>query len=160
MTETRVPSWFAALSFGARGERIYELFSELLHHLPVSATELAHRLEVSQPAISRWASGAAHPSLEQMERTVEILQDELLKMGELVQKTKDAFALVDRAVLVSDCQCLPSAPFCDTCSLRSNAVRDELHQIHVNLAALLDSKPDPGTSDVEAGEAGPEAAAG
>ena len=138
MTEKRVPAWFAALSFGARGERIYELFSELLHHLPISATELAQRLDVSQPAISRWASGTAHPSLEQMEHTVEILQDQLLVMQALVQRTKDAFTLVDRAVLVSDCQCLPNNPFCDTCSLRSNAVRDELHQIHERLADLLD----------------------
>lgn len=141
MTEKRVPSWFAALSFGARGERIYELFAELLHHLPISATELARKLDVSQPAISRWASGAAHPSLEQMELTVEILQDQLHEMGALVQKTKDAFALVDRAILVSDCQCLPSQPFCETCSLRSNAVRDELHQIHAQLAEVLDSEP-------------------
>ena len=95
-----------------------------------------------------------------MEQTVEILQHELLELGVLVQKTKDAFALVDRAVLVSDCQCLPSDPFCDTCSLRSNAVRDELHEIHRNLAALLDSEPDPGAADVEAGDSGREAAAG
>ena len=137
MYERRVPSWFTAVGPAAHAERLYVLFIEVLHNLPISLSELALRLGVSQPAVSRWASGAAHPSLEQMEATINIVSACVSEMAERLTRAREVFALVDRAILVSECQCVPTVEFCDTCSLRSNAVREELRKVQGELASRL-----------------------
>jgi predicted transcriptional regulator len=147
MSERLVPSWFSAVGFAAQSDRLYDMFIDVLHNLPMSSSELARRLGVSQPAVSRWASGAAHPSLEQMEATLDIVEGCVAGMAERATRAREVFDLVDRAILVSECQCVPSMPFCDTCSLRSNAVRDELQEVQVRLATLLRETGGPGGPD-------------
>lgn len=137
MSEQRVPSWFTALGFGTSGESIYDLFSDVLQNLPMSFSELARRLDVSQPAVSRWSSRTTHPSLEQMEATLGVLQNRLLEIQDLVAQAREVFDLVDRALLMSECQCVPLYVFCDTCSLRSTGVQDQLRDIQSRMAELL-----------------------
>lgn len=143
MSERRVPSWFTVLGPSAQAEQLYAVFVDLLHHLPLNSSELARRLNVSQPAVSRWTSGASHPSLEQMEAAIELIYDTVREMMERASRVREVFALVDRAILIADCQCVPSMEFCDTCGLRSNAVQEELRDIQGKLSALLrDYLPD------------------
>ena len=58
VSEARVPAWFTAVGSRAVAERVYELFREALHHLPMSSTSLASALGVSQPTVGRWANGS------------------------------------------------------------------------------------------------------
>jgi predicted transcriptional regulator len=143
MSDRRVPAWYTALGLGTQGDRVYDVFVDVLHHLPISSSELARRIGISQPAVSRWSSGSAHASLEQMEKTLDVVDDCISEMAERVNRAREVFALVDRAIVLSECRCVPSVPFCDTCSLRSTAVRDELKNIQVRLAGLLQVFPHP-----------------
>jgi transcriptional regulator with XRE-family HTH domain len=137
MTEKRVPSWFTVLRGRSKGQHLYDVFADVLHNLPMTSTELARRLDVSQPAISRWASGAAHPSLEQMEATLKVVGERLLEIKTTTERAAEVFALLDRAVLVSECQCESPNAFCETCSVGSTAVREELASIESRLAGLI-----------------------
>lgn len=137
MTEKRVPSWFTVLRGPSQGQHLYDVFADVLHNLPMTSTELARRLDISQPAISRWASGAAHPSLEQMEATLEVVSERLAEIRKITERAAEAFALLDRAVLLSECQCEPLRAFCETCSVGSSAVREELSSIESRLARFL-----------------------
>lgn len=137
MSDRRVPVWFAALGQIARGDQVYRYFNEILRGLPMTSAELAAALDVSQPTVSRWTSGHVQPSLEQMEAALVVVRARLDAIGDRVDRGLELFALIDRAITVSSCQCSPSDPFCDTCSLRLNAVREELQQVRERIAELL-----------------------
>lgn len=137
MVDRRVPVWFAALGQTARGDRVYQYFNEILKGLPMTSAELAAALDVSQPTVSRWTSGHTQPSLEQMEAALVVVRARLEAIGNRVDQGLELFELIDRAITVSACQCIPSDPFCETCSLRLNAVREELQQIRGRIGELL-----------------------
>ena len=136
MTEKRVPSWFTVLRGPSQGQHLYDVFADVLHNLPMTSTELARRLDISQPAISRWAS-APPISLEQMEATLEVVSERLAEIRKITERAAEAFALLDRAVLLSECRCEPLRAFCETCSVGSSAVREELSSIESRLARFL-----------------------
>ena len=77
MGEARVPTWFAATGLHAENERVYRAFQAFLRNLPVSYTQLAGAIGVSQPAVSRWAGDVTHPSLEEMSQAVSVVRERL-----------------------------------------------------------------------------------
>ena len=137
MSDRRGPSWFTALGQTARGDRVYDFFNEVLKSLPMTSAELAAAIDVSQPTVSRWSSGHSQPSLEQMEAALVVVRARLEAIGDRVSRGLELFELIDRAVAISSCQCVPSDPFCETCSLRLNAVRDELQDTQRKIEELL-----------------------
>ena len=97
MTESRVPEWHVAVGRSVRPEEVYGVFRALLDNLPVSRTELARLLKVTQPAVSRWASGDARPSLQQMRAAIDAItartmaiQNSLWRAGQVVSLVEDA----------------------------------------------------------------------
>jgi transcriptional regulator with XRE-family HTH domain len=97
MTESRVPEWHVAVGHRVRPEEVYGVFRALLDNLPMSRTELARLLKVTQPAVSRWASGDARPSLQQMRAAIDAItartmaiQNSLWRAGQVVSLVEDA----------------------------------------------------------------------
>ena len=102
MGDTRVPKWYAATGLHSENHRVYDAFRELLHHLPMSYTELAARIGVSQPAVSRWASDVSHPSRDEMAASyaavashLEEIQEYLLRFGEVLRLIEEALDLYE-----------------------------------------------------------------
>lgn len=98
MAEARVPAWFTAVGSKAAAERVYEMFREVLRHLPMSSTELAGALGVSQPTVSRWANDSAHPSLEEMTAALKVVTQRLHETEIVVARSAGNIALVVEAV--------------------------------------------------------------
>lgn len=98
MGESRVPAWYAATGLHGDNHRVYDSFRELLHHLPMSYTELAARIGVSQPAVSRWASDVSHPSLDEMSATYAAVQAHLDEIGEYLEQFGEVLGLVEEAM--------------------------------------------------------------
>lgn len=67
MPDRLLPTWCSAADLHENElDRICEVFQDVLHHLPMPNVELARRIGVSQPAVSRWATGKNHASLQHM----------------------------------------------------------------------------------------------
>jgi len=67
MPHRLLPTWCAAANLREDDlDQICEVFQDVLHHLPMPNVELARRIGVSQPAVSRWATGKNHASLQHM----------------------------------------------------------------------------------------------
>ena len=98
MGESRVPEWYAATGLRGENHRVYDTFRELLHHLPMSYTELAARIGVSQPAVSRWASDVSHPSLDEMAAVYAAVQAHLDEIGEHLEQFGQVLGLVEEAL--------------------------------------------------------------
>ena len=137
MSDRRVPAWFTALGQTARGDRVYDFFLEILKALPMTSAELAAALDVSQATVCRWSSGRSQPSLEQMEAALVVMRARLDVMGDRVDRGLELFDLIGRAIEVTSCQCIPSDPFCETCSLRLDAVRGELLETQRRIEELI-----------------------
>lgn len=71
---------------------VYDVFLAVLERLPMSKTELAEGIGVSQPAVSRWASGDARPTLENMLRAVEVISG---RISDLQTRTEHARAVLE-----------------------------------------------------------------
>lgn len=98
MAERRVPAWFVAVGRDAHAERIYEIFRSVLVNLPMSASDLARRLRVSQPTVSRWTTGAARPSLGEMTGALEIIDDYLAGLHGKLRYLERVLDVVQEAV--------------------------------------------------------------
>ena len=88
MGEARVPTWYAATGLHGENSRVYEAFQRFLRNLPLSYTDLAGEVGVSQPAVSRWAGDVTHPSLEEMCTAVGVVQS---RLDEIRQQTICAY---------------------------------------------------------------------
>jgi transcriptional regulator with XRE-family HTH domain len=98
MGEARVPDWYAATGLHGENHRVYEAFQELLHNLPMSYTDLAGRVGVSQPAVSRWAMDASHPSLHEMAAAFSAVRDRMDEIQEHVEAFGHVLSLIDEAM--------------------------------------------------------------
>lgn len=98
MGETRAPAWHAATGLHADNRRVYDAFRELLHHLPMSYTELAARIGVSQPAVSRWASHVSHPSLDEMSAAYAAVADQLDEIRQHLDHFGKVLGLIEEAL--------------------------------------------------------------
>jgi transcriptional regulator with XRE-family HTH domain len=92
-----IPAWFLALDMRNDTPEVYGAFRAVLDMLPISMTELARRLGVTQPTVSRWASGAATPSLEDMVRVIETVAEHTAELQERVSRSQHILALVEKA---------------------------------------------------------------
>jgi len=106
MAEARVPAWFTAVGSETAAERVYEMFREVLRHLPMSSTELAAALGVSQPTVSRWANESAHPSLEEMTAALKVVMQRLYETEIVVARSLGNIALVVEAVRLNQTSAL------------------------------------------------------
>ena len=102
MGEARVPTWHAATGLQAESRRVYELFRDLLHHLPMSYTKLAGRIGVSQPAVSRWAADVSRPSLSEMAAVFDAVSDEVEEVRLHLDSLGEVLLLVQKAVRLYD----------------------------------------------------------
>ena len=98
MGDSRVPAWYAATGLRGENRRVYESFKNLLHNLPMSYTELAARIGVSQPAVSRWASDVSHPSLDEMSAAYAAVQAHLDEIGTHLERFGEVLRLVEEAL--------------------------------------------------------------
>jgi transcriptional regulator with XRE-family HTH domain len=102
MSEARVPTWYAATGLHGENERVYKAFQEFLHNLPLSYTNLAGEVGVSQPAVSRWASDVTHPSLEEMSMAVDVVRARLDEIGRQTERFAHILRLVNEAMRLYD----------------------------------------------------------
>ena len=116
MAERFVPAWCAAMGMvEVEAEQVYEAFRDVLHSLPMSYADLARRIGVSQPAISRWANGDTRPSLECMVAVLAAVNGRLVEIQETVGRSNRVVALLTEAVGIEDD---PSADTDDLLELR------------------------------------------
>ena len=102
MGKTRAPMWYAATGLHGESSRVYEAFQDFLHNLPISYTDLAASVGVSQPAVSRWASDVTHPSLEEMTTAVEVVQARLEKCRMQTVRFSEILGLIEEAMRLYD----------------------------------------------------------
>ncbi|NNK48293.1 MAG: helix-turn-helix transcriptional regulator [Gemmatimonadetes bacterium] len=102
MSERRVPTWYAATGLHGENARVYEAFQRFLHNLPLSYTELAEQVGVSQPAVSRWASDVTHPSLGEMSEAVEIVRSRLDEISREAERFAEVLRLIEEAMRLYD----------------------------------------------------------
>lgn len=102
MGDARVPTWYAATGLHGENDRVYEAFQEFLHNLPVSYTRLADEVGVSQPAVSRWASDATHPSLDEMAAAVDVVRTRLDEIGRQAERFAQILRLIEEAMRLYD----------------------------------------------------------
>ena len=102
MSETRVPTWYAATGLHGENSRVYEAFQEFLHNLPLSYTHLAGEVGVSQPAVSRWASDVTHPSLDEMSAAVDVVRSRLDEIRQQTERFAEILRLVEEAMRLYD----------------------------------------------------------
>jgi transcriptional regulator with XRE-family HTH domain len=102
MSEGRVPTWYAATGLHGENARVYEAFQRFLHNLPLSYTQLAGEVGVSQPAVSRWASDVTHPSLEEMSSAVDVVRSKLDEIKQQTERFAEILRLVEEAMRLYD----------------------------------------------------------
>ena len=102
MGETRVPTWHAATGLQGDNSSVYRAFQEFLHNLPISYTDLAGSVGVSQPAVSRWASDVTHPSLEEMSAAVEVVRARLEECRFQTERFSAVLGLIEKAMQLYD----------------------------------------------------------
>ncbi len=98
MAEARVPAWYAATGLRGDNQRVYDAFQEFLRNLPMSYTDLAACVGVSQPAVSRWASNVTHPSLEEMSEAVGVVRTCIDEIQQQVDRFTEVLRLVEEAM--------------------------------------------------------------
>ncbi|MCK5446608.1 MAG: helix-turn-helix transcriptional regulator [Gemmatimonadetes bacterium] len=98
MAEARVPMWYAATGLHGENQRVYDAFQEFLHNLPMSYTDLAACVGVSQPAVSRWATNVTHPSLEEMSEAVGVARSCIDEIQQTVDRITEVLRLVEEAM--------------------------------------------------------------
>lgn len=98
MGAPRVPTWYAATGLQAENHRVYDAFRQLLHHLPMSYTELAARIGVSQPAVSRWALDKSHPSLDEMAAAYAAVAEHLDEIHDRLDRFGEVLGLIEQAL--------------------------------------------------------------
>ena len=102
MGESRVPTWYAATGLHGDNERVYDAFQEFLHNLPMSYTDLAAYVGVSQPAVSRWATDVTHPSVNEMSAAVDVVRSRLDDIQAQVERFTAILSLIEEAMRLYD----------------------------------------------------------
>ena len=98
MADQRVPEWHVAVGHEVRPEEVYGVFRALLDELPMSRSELARKLGVTQPAVSRWASGDARPGLSQMRHAIDVVTAHTMQIQSTLWRADRVVSLVEEAV--------------------------------------------------------------
>jgi transcriptional regulator with XRE-family HTH domain len=90
--------WYAATGLHGDNQRVYDAFQEFLHNLPMSYTDLAACVGVSQPAVSRWATNVTHPSLQEMSEAVGVVRNCIDEIQANVDRFTEVLRLVEEAM--------------------------------------------------------------
>lgn len=98
MGEARVPTWYAATGLHGENSLVYDAFQRFLHNLPISYTDLAGAVGVSQPAVSRWASDVTHPSLQEMSTTVYVVRARIEEIQRETERFSELLRLIEEAM--------------------------------------------------------------
>ena len=99
MSDKLMPVWCAAADLRVEElDRICEVFQEVLHHLPMPNVELARRIGVSQPAVSRWANGRNHASLDHMCEAVQAINEQLAETQQRLYRAEALVCMASEAV--------------------------------------------------------------
>jgi len=130
MGEARVPTWFAATGLHTENELVYRAFQSFLRNLPVSYTQLACSLGVSQPAVSRWAGDVTHPSLEEMSQAVLVVRERLDECSRQADYFADVLGLIEEAMRLYDLE-----------SEGQSGLNRPQQQVTARLRAMLDVAP-------------------
>lgn len=102
MNPIRVPKLAVVLPVDMDASEIYAVFEAALEVAPLSKSEIAERLDVNQSTVSRWASGDARPSVEDMLRVLDIVEDRLAEIEARAERARSVLTAVDRAVELHD----------------------------------------------------------
>jgi len=98
MGEARVPTWYAATGLHGENSLVYDAFQKFLHNLPISYTDLAGAVGVSQPAVSRWAGDVTHPSLGEMSTAVDVVRARLDEIQRETERFSELLRLIEEAM--------------------------------------------------------------
>ena len=98
MGEARFPTWYAATGLHGESSLVYEAFQRFLHNLPISYTDLAGAVGVSQPAVSRWASDVTHPSLGEMSKAVDVVRARIEEIQRETERFSELLRLIEEAM--------------------------------------------------------------
>jgi transcriptional regulator with XRE-family HTH domain len=98
MGEARVPTWYAATGLHGENSLVYDAFQRFLHNLPISYTDLAGAVGVSQPAVSRWASDVTHPSLQEMSTAVDVVRARIHEIQRETERFSELLRLIEEAM--------------------------------------------------------------
>jgi transcriptional regulator with XRE-family HTH domain len=96
--EARVPTWYAATGLHGENSLVYDAFQRFLHNLPISYTDLAGAVGVSQPAVSRWASDVTHPSLQEMSTAVDVVRARIHEIQRETERFSELLRLIEEAM--------------------------------------------------------------
>lgn len=89
--------WRQALDDPFRVRAVWEGFRQLLEVMPLSHTELAMQLGVSQPTVSRWAAGESSPtSSQQLLAATEAIEQRTAEVVVRLERHKAALDAVER----------------------------------------------------------------
>jgi transcriptional regulator with XRE-family HTH domain len=90
----------AGAATGLHGENslVYDAFQRFLHNLPISYTDLAGAVGVSQPAVSRWASDVTHPSLGEMSTAVDVVRARIHESQRETERFSELLRLIEEAM--------------------------------------------------------------
>lgn len=126
MGDRRIPTWYDATGLHGDNQRVYNYFQEFLHNLPMSYTDLAACVGVSQPAVSRWATDVTHPSLEEMSEAVSVVRTCIDEIQQQVDRFSEVLGLIQEAMRLYEIE-LEGPPDVDPHRLRITArLREEL----------------------------------
>lgn len=79
-------------------DAIYERFRAVLDVAPMSKTELAEEVGVSQATVSRWTAGDARPSIEKMLQAVAVVEDRLAEIQRRADEAREALEAAETAL--------------------------------------------------------------
>lgn len=98
MTPINVPELVVMLPIDMDTGAIYDRFRSVLEVAPMSKTELAEEIGVSQATVSRWASGDARPSVEKMLTLVAAVEDRLDEIQRRAESARQVLEAVERVI--------------------------------------------------------------
>ena len=99
MSDRLMPIWCAAADLReVELDQIGEIFRDVLHHLPMPNVELARQIGVSQPAVSRWATGKNHASLEHMCEAIRAINAQLAATQERLYRAEALICMASEAM--------------------------------------------------------------
>ncbi|MFQ5903313.1 MAG: helix-turn-helix domain-containing protein [Candidatus Binatia bacterium] len=99
MPDERIPDWWFALGPDIDRERVYRVFEAALKQLPMSQSDLGDAVggKVDQSKVSKWARGIMRPSLEQMEKALNVLEPRTEEIQRRLRAAREVLSSIQAA---------------------------------------------------------------
>src|SRR5438445_7108758 len=94
----QVPGWMVAGVPFEDMKKTYAVFRKLLKSLPLSHSELAHKIGVDQSTVSRWARGGSRPTLKEMKAAISAIELRIEAVQQRVRHASEVVGAVESAV--------------------------------------------------------------